>query len=569
MKGFSGEDFGVNIIRGAQAASDGVANVMRGGEGGQDFGVNIIRGGQKAAKSVDELTQKILNNSARFKDNSQAIQSVLQDLAKLRKQDAAIGTAVGVQLLGKRYALFAEALDRLGKGQAWADVKKQLQEQGRLPSDESMRRVEQYNQAVDAVGDSLEKLKLAIAIPLFPQISGGINQLATLIENFDQLKAKYEEFRNLAGLSAIEEAIAGPIRRGLTSALDAVRAFADNMPGPISASFRILADLLQVTVNLITGDLSGAITAFSTLSVDVWTTVTGLVTTFGDTVKATIAGLTPSFTWLWDQIKAASSAITGLFGSAPPAATAPIPPASGLAAGGRVPGSGSGDTVPAWLTPGEFVVRKAAVARYGAGLFHALNAQRFANGGSVDGANNASELVKLFNFEIETLNDNQKMLDRAVARLSYTVDIVNGNMAELAKSLGNLTGLKEAVFARGGFVPGSGNGDTVPAWLSPGEYVVRKSAVQRYGMGLFHALNAERYALGGLVDSLHTPRGFADGGLVAATAGTPVHLHLGGQTFALSGGADVVSSLAHEARRYALRSAGTKPSWYGGTPGGR
>jgi hypothetical protein len=41
--------------------------------------------------------------------------------------------------------------------------------------------------------------------------------------------------------------------------------------------------------------------------------------------------------------------------------------------GGTVPGSGNSDTVPAMLTPGEFVVRKAIVARFGADNFARLN----------------------------------------------------------------------------------------------------------------------------------------------------------------------------------------------------
>jgi TP901 family phage tail tape measure protein len=36
-------------------------------------------------------------------------------------------------------------------------------------------------------------------------------------------------------------------------------------------------------------------------------------------------------------------------------------------------------------------------------------------------------------------------------------------------------------FSRGGWVPGSGNGDTVPAMLEPGEFVLRKSAAQAFG----------------------------------------------------------------------------------------
>ena len=45
----------------------------------------------------------------------------------------------------------------------------------------------------------------------------------------------------------------------------------------------------------------------------------------------------------------------------------------GLARGGKIPGWGGGDTVRALLERGEFVIRKEAVKRYGAGLFEALN----------------------------------------------------------------------------------------------------------------------------------------------------------------------------------------------------
>jgi len=45
----------------------------------------------------------------------------------------------------------------------------------------------------------------------------------------------------------------------------------------------------------------------------------------------------------------------------------------GFQTGGQVPGTGSGDIVPAKLEPGEFVNQKQAVDYYGAGMFDALN----------------------------------------------------------------------------------------------------------------------------------------------------------------------------------------------------
>lgn len=51
--------------------------------------------------------------------------------------------------------------------------------------------------------------------------------------------------------------------------------------------------------------------------------------------------------------------------------------------------------------------------------------------------------------------------------------------------------------AGGGYVPGSGDRDTVPAMLTPGEYVIRKKAVQAIGVDKLEALN--KYAVGGIV----------------------------------------------------------------------
>ena len=43
---------------------------------------------------------------------------------------------------------------------------------------------------------------------------------------------------------------------------------------------------------------------------------------------------------------------------------------------------------------------------------------------------------------------------------------------------------------KGGVVPGSGNTDTVPAMLTPGEFVMSKSAVQKFGVNTLSAMNS-------------------------------------------------------------------------------
>ena len=61
-------------------------------------------------------------------------------------------------------------------------------------------------------------------------------------------------------------------------------------------------------------------------------------------------------------------------------------------------------------------------------------------------------------------------------------------------------------FASGGFVPGSGNRDTVPAMLTPGEFVIKKSSVNKIGADKLAQMNAgghvQHFASGGIVENL-------------------------------------------------------------------
>ena len=98
--------------------------------------------------------------------------------------------------------------------------------------------------------------------------------------------------------------------------------------------------------------------------------------------------------------------------------------------------------------------------------------------------------------------------------------------------------------------PGTATSDSVTARLSAGEFVMRAAAVQRWGPLFMAALNG----MGGRMPSRGVPR-FAGGGMVTAGAGgTPVHLHLGGHSFALSGAGGVVDALVVEAHRHKIRS---------------
>lgn len=80
-------------------------------------------------------------------------------------------------------------------------------------------------------------------------------------------------------------------------------------------------------------------------------------------------------------------------------------------------------------------------------------------------------------------------------------------------------------FARGGRVPGPT--DTVPALLTPGEYVVPRRTVERLGVGFFESLNALALPARGLARALAAGvQGFAQGGLVPGVVRPPERPYL-------------------------------------------
>jgi hypothetical protein len=98
--------------------------------------------------------------------------------------------------------------------------------------------------------------------------------------------------------------------------------------------------------------------------------------------------------------------------------------------------------------------------------------------------------------------------------------MVTGGLGSLAET--GFSALKSAfpsgvtTKASGGFIKGgSGTKDDVPAMLMGGEYVVKKSAVSKYGKGFLDAINSGNmrgYATGGIVDPQTFPTQTGSGG---------------------------------------------------------
>jgi hypothetical protein len=129
-----------------------------------------------------------------------------------------------------------------------------------------------------------------------------------------------------------------------------------------------------------------------------------------------------------------------------------------------------------------------------------------------------------------------------------------------------------APFASGGYVrgPGSGTSDSIPAWLSNGEFVIRAAAVRQYGVSFLRAVNgmalspralkmgSPAFAMGGLVGAVPVPA-MAGGGQLP---GKSFDLHIGGDTFSgLYAPEQTAARLMQYATQAQVRSAGRKPGW--------
>lgn len=246
----------------------------------------------------------------------------------------------------------------------------------------------------------------------------------------------------------------------------------------------------------------------------------------------------------------------------------------------KVPGVGSGDTVPAALQSGSFVVRKAASRYYGDGLMRMLSSrpQGYALGGLVGvlpllqgrisdivqhalgglrggGSGRQVEgvdyqgLVQMLTTIVEATRDLvpsstgldvSKWAGALLERMPYLSDDKLRTLADAIREnfKGILDGAKTArnfgvpnvvgddllgwlFLNRGGHARG---GDTVPAMLTPGEFVVNRSRVQQLGDGFMHAVNSMRFSRESLAAMLRGPaaprvRYFEDGGSVVASAG--------------------------------------------------
>lgn len=165
-------------------------------------------------------------------------------------------------------------------------------------------------------------------------------------------------------------------------------------------------------------------------------------------------------------------------------------------------------------------------------------------------------------------------------QLQPAIDIINTIKSFMSGNGGGETSSPPG-FARGGHAvgrvrgPGTSTSDSIAAWLSNNEFVVRAKAVAKYGVGFMNALNEGRIdlaaplrlAAGGLA-SVGTPTfsyvGAAgdSGGGDSGSGLRPFALHLDGQVFdGLFAPENVADKMINYSVHKKIRSTGRKPNW--------
>lgn len=111
-------------------------------------------------------------------------------------------------------------------------------------------------------------------------------------------------------------------------------------------------------------------------------------------------------------------------------------------------------------------------------------------------AENASKLTDLFKSIPEGATfDQLSNFNVQVGQAARELESLRGVIFNLGAKENTLNdSLKRA---GGGFVPGFGSGDVVPAMLTPGEFVIRKDAAEAIGYDTLHDMNRQGFASGG------------------------------------------------------------------------
>lgn len=147
-------------------------------------------------------------------------------------------------------------------------------------------------------------------------------------------------------------------------------------------------------------------------------------------------------------------------------------PAGFYASGGHVqgPGTGTSDSIRAWLSDGEFVQKASAVSKYGVGFMSALNEGQipqealpgFAKGGFVSHGKGSTPWGKIRSHKGNVRRDYNRMVSELVGALG---DHMGEQFKNSVKGPSGVVRLAEASLGKYPEVPGGSNRNAITSWF--------------------------------------------------------------------------------------------------------
>jgi hypothetical protein len=577
---------------------------------------------EKAGVSAQSIGQ-ILQSKLASEQGVQGLEAFIRQLQQM--PDSAARSKAAIQEFGQAGAELIRILQAGGKLTGFAV--------GGLISADDAKRATELGIAINQLESSIARLN---TLGFAPALTVGINVVTSAVEVLGARlqQTPWSTFFNIANLglspiasliSTINRAISAlspPIQQVGIATQQASGLFtqwgtAADAAGKQAETGARKATVMFTSYGTVVGEATTKTQTFGSALVGIaWDTISGAAVAAWNALVQAITGAGTAITDFvsklasitWDAISgagvAAWNALTGAIQAAidkvlqfiglKPSGPATGEGASGKARGGMIGGRGTGtsDSNLAWLSRGEFVVRAAAVRKYGAGLFAALNAQRFADGGLVGGGGTekvtlrVEDITKAIADNTDAINSQSSViieLGRIIGGLAQTVGGLVETVSGLAQQQGQLVQAIGALMdkvsgkASGGLLGGRGTGtsDSNLAWVSRGEHIMPARAVaqpgvlaflealRRSGGNLSRVLDGMgRFALGGLVPRMPIPA-FAAGGMVGG--GNLGTLTLGlpsGGSVTVRASASVAEQLRQEAALAQVRSGGRKPSRY-------
>lgn len=578
-----------------------------------DAANDAIKAGERSSGVFKEMGINLVDSSGRIRDSSDVFIELAEKISRI--QNPADRAAKAVAIFGRRAG--PQLVQLLSEGRSGLQgLTKDAEKLGVVFTDAQAAVGDKFNDAVDRLGAALTGVKTAIGLAFAPSFTDMINNLA------DAVSATIPFMKELAESASSQ----------LQVAFEAIAAVLDNTLVPAfkvaAASLHLFAEAINSIfgTSLSTADLTAFVGLIGTLGVAL-----GIVTRVAGGFMTALRGIgfligsgLGIFLQFANVIRTVISALLVIVevGGAVVAAFNPVTLAIGavaIAIGALVGvlltlnwDAITAGAAEAWASIVE--IWNAGIAAIGNLWTSVLATASEAYAAIVSLATTMWEQIKsVWDTGVQTLTGVWSEVETAattawnniVTAITSSVQTVTSAIQEIIDFMQRLINIAVDAYnailkaagagggssgggegkAAGGLIrgPGSSTSDSIPAWLSSGEWVIRAAAVQKYGSQLFNALNSMRlparairqllgYAGGGAVGGLDlgsvlsglrmpAPH-FAEGGPVTVDR-VAVDFKIGGESFQdLLAPREVADRLIRFAMSEQVRSGGRKPGWY-------